>query len=259
MTIPPLSDEDDLRLAEYALGVLDHEARAQVLQQAQDHPLFAAELAQWEHRFAPLIEDIEPVAPPPEVWHRIQHQLGFDDAPLSPRSARSNGVWNNVRFWRWLGVGTSGAFVALIAAVATTLVQFQSNDDRGLAGWLDRLRTPAAAPSNYRVANLVQTSGATAWIATLDVATSRLIVVPAGDSHIATDRAAELWLVPLEGKPVALGLLTNRGPAILTLPDAVAKAFADKSSLAVSLEPTGGSPTGQPTGPILAQGAVRAS
>lgn len=44
-------------------------------------------------------------------------------------------------------------------------------------------------------------------------------------------RSLELWAIPADGKPIAL---------------------------AVSLEPKGGSPTGQPTGPVLYQGALAA-
>ncbi len=262
MTTPPPSDDNDVLLGEYALGVLASDARARVLQQARDNPLIAAELARWEQRLAPLTEDIEPVTPAAEVWQRIRHELGFDTSPASSRSSgasMSNGFWDNARFWRWFGLGTGTGLVALSAMVVTTLVQYRSADQRGLAGWIEHTYRPASPAPGYQVASLAQTSGATVWTATFDTAQSRLIVVPAGESHIAADRAAELWLLPLQGKPVALGLLTDRGPVVLTLPDAVMQALAAKSSLAVSVEPAGGSPTGQPTGPILAQGAVRRS
>jgi anti-sigma-K factor RskA len=42
----------------------------------------------------------------------------------------------------------------------------------------------------------------------------------------------------------------------LTLPPALAALAKDNAVLAVSLEPPGGSPTGAPTGPVIASGKL---
>ena len=55
----------------------------------------------------------------------------------------------------------------------------------------------------------------------------------------------ELWLIPPGGTPVSLGLLEA---APLTLATARPQAGW---TLAVTLEPAGGGPNGQPTGPVL--------
>lgn len=67
---------------------------------------------------------------------------------------------------------------------------------------------------------------------------------PAGQVH-------QLWLIAGDAAPQPLGLLPQ---AEVTL--ALAAAPPPGAVLAVSLEPAGGSPTGLPTGPVLATGAV---
>jgi anti-sigma-K factor RskA len=71
-------------------------------------------------------------------------------------------------------------------------------------------------------------------------------------------RVHELWLIA-EGAPapVSLGVLPDDGRATLVLPETLAAAMTG-GTLAVSDEPPGGSPTGQPTGAVLALGTLPA-
>jgi anti-sigma-K factor RskA len=78
------------------------------------------------------------------------------------------------------------------------------------------------------------------------------------DGAPAEGRVHELWLIA-EGAPgpVSLGVLPADGRAILELPEALAATVAG-GTLAVSDEPPGGSPTGQPTGAVLALATLSA-
>lgn len=60
----------------------------------------------------------------------------------------------------------------------------------------------------------------------------------------------ELWIIAPESNPVSLGLLEDR-PLVITYP-----APPEGFIFAVSVEPEGGSPTGQPTGPVILTGVV---
>lgn len=74
----------------------------------------------------------------------------------------------------------------------------------------------------------------------------------AGDGS-DTEHSHELWLIIGDAAPVSLGLISGaRGT--FTLPDAQTGLV-----LAVSLEPKGGSPTGAPTGPVIAAGSIVAA
>jgi anti-sigma-K factor RskA len=70
--------------------------------------------------------------------------------------------------------------------------------------------------------------------------------------HVA-GRSLELWALPRGAQPRSLGLVSDQ-KAILRLAAAADQSLGDVPALAVSLEPQGGSPTGQPTGPVLYMG-----
>ena len=89
--------------------------------------------------------------------------------------------------------------------------------------------------------------------------TSRLVVQvrklparPAGHDY-------ELWALPKGGNPVSLGVLPAEGTSTRALTVIQKAALASSSQLAVSIEPPGGSPTGQPTGDIVFMAPLRAS
>jgi anti-sigma-K factor RskA len=66
------------------------------------------------------------------------------------------------------------------------------------------------------------------------------------------DRALELWAVPTDGTgPRSLGVLPTGAGGTVALRG---KVLAGVDTLAVSVEPPGGSPTGRPTGPIVYAG-----
>jgi anti-sigma-K factor RskA len=72
-----------------------------------------------------------------------------------------------------------------------------------------------------------------------------LIVQPTASITVPTDKDLELWALPKgETKPRSLGVLPPSGRQLTA-------ELAPDTQLLVSLEPKGGSPTGQPTGPVL--------
>ena len=77
----PADHDPELRCAEYALGVLDADARRELEQSAARDPALQATLERWQRRLAPLADDVTPVDPPARTWTRIQHQLGFIPPP----------------------------------------------------------------------------------------------------------------------------------------------------------------------------------
>jgi len=95
--------------------------------------------------------------------------------------------------------------------------------------------------------------------ADLDVADGRLVLrlnlTPPRDF---TTNVLEIWLVLPNGVRRSLGVFPSERPGTTTalvLPHDTAEALA-KAALAVSLEPRGGSTTGQPSGPVLFTGAL---
>jgi anti-sigma-K factor RskA len=245
----PAHDEDELRCAEYALGVLDAAERAALEADVARNPALQRTLDDWSRRLAPLSLDVRPVTPPGRVWTRIARDLGFL-APATasgPQSAPpAAGWWNSLSLWRWLGIGASVAALALLAVNLRQTPQPQA---------------PAAttAANAYMVATIARKDGVAHWTATVDVRNSRMVVVPAVLASIDADKATELWLIVPNQKPIALGVFPARESATMQLPPDIMAKLDAQAVLAVSLEPTGGSPTGQPTGPVLATGAMHAT
>lgn len=238
MNTPVDNGHDDLRHAEYVLGVLDADARAAVEQEIRDDPQAAAAVAEWQRRLVPLADDVGEVDPAPYVWVRIHEALQLD-APTRPRPAVR--LWDNLRLWRWLGIGAS------VVAAACVVVMLGTPH-------------PTSAPSNrragYMASSIEQDNGVTGWTATMDLQHARMIVVPATPTAFAQGRAPELWLIPLGAKPISLGVIARDRPTSIALPPALLARLDANTLLAVSVEPAGGSPTGQPTGPVIAKGAI---
>ena len=70
--------------------------------------------------------------------------------------------------------------------------------------------------------------------------------------HSNPQSAYELWALPGDGtRPVSLGLLPRSGGVERRMSALQRAALLRSQRLAVSLEPQGGSPTGNPTGPVL--------
>jgi anti-sigma-K factor RskA len=157
-------------------------------------------------------------------------------------------------------IGALGERLARIEGATQGLAEMRSE----LAALGDRFagiesRLDATVPVLSHVAVLLDKYARPMMVADLDVAEGRLVlrlkIKPPRDF---TDKALEVWLVPPDGRPRSLGLLPSveGGTTVaLNLPHDIAEALAS-SELAVSLEPSGGSTTGAPTGPVLFSGDV---
>jgi len=86
-----------------------------------------------------------------------------------------------------------------------------------------------------------------------------MVVVPATPIAFEAGRAPELWLIPAGGKPISVGMIALDKPTTLTLDPVLLARLGVGAALAVSVEPLGGSPTGQPTGAVIAKGAIGAA
>jgi anti-sigma-K factor RskA len=245
MSTTPEDTDPDIRYAEYVLGVQDADTRAALARELEGSPAAAAAVAAWERRLAPLADEVPPVAPPAYLWPRIEDALGLRRTPAAGR-APPTGLWHNLALWHWIGIGASLATAALLVVLLTPPRAPPSAPP------------PVAAPAGYLVSALQQDSGTTGWTATVDLGRGRLVVVPATATAFAPGRAPELWLIPAGQKPIALGMIAPDHPTTLTLPAATLAQLAATGLLAVSVEPPGGSPTGQPTGPVIAKGAITA-
>jgi anti-sigma-K factor RskA len=236
MNTPASSDENDLRCAEYVLGVLGNDERREIERAIQQEAGMAESLARWQARLMPLTEDLADVNPPPHVWNRLQSKLGWT------RRERPAGLWNSLSFWRWTGLTSIVAACALAIVLTRTVTQQNA--------------TAPAAGAHYLVATLERQGAGAGWTATVDPEHARIVVVPPHDFAIAANQSTQMWMIPQGAKPISLGVIDTKRPTVVHVAQAQLQILGPRTTLAVSLEPRGGSPTGQPTGPVLAAGNV---
>lgn len=226
-----MAGEDDLDLlaGEYVLGTLDLTDRQAVERRLLDSPDLARRVAAWERRLAPLSEDVPAVVPAPHVWQRLRRTIaarGVERA-LPPR------WWNRLNVWRgWAAAATAAAF-----------------------GLLVLLLTPGEPPQ--LVAVLSDPNGRPLWVVRSSGTGDPLLARPV-DGAGSAGQVPQLWLAQGDGPPLSLGLLERdpSGRQVLT-PPPTARLQAG-ATMAISLEPPGGSPTGRPTGPVVSHGVLLA-
>jgi anti-sigma-K factor RskA len=110
------------------------------------------------------------------------------------------------------------------------------------------------APSAAQMAAVLK--GPDGHSAILTVHRDRLVLTAVGPVATPSGKAFELWMLPKQGKPQAVGLVQLGSSDTLHLPALALLALASAKGFAISVEPPGGSPTGQPTGPITYVGDV---
>lgn len=223
-------DRDELLAAEYALGVLPHgERQAFEKRLAQDSEL-RRRVERWDGHFLDLADEIEPVSPPAGIMNKVE-------ARLFEPEARPASWFSSLFVWRAL---TAASLALAIAVGALYLGESTRGPDAGKA----------------YVAGLVGETSALRLVAIFDPAASRLRLNRiAGDA--AEGRSLELWLIAGQDKPVSLGVLPSARDASFEVPAELLEK-AKNATFAISDEPPGGSPTGQPTGDVLAAGQMTA-
>lgn len=210
---------DKALAAEYALGTLRGGARLRFERRLVNEPELAKQAGSWQTLLSGLDKEITPQRPPERVWKKIQ--LG-----LPPEKELSRWSWN---YLGW-------ALAAGLAAVA--LVPYLTSQPQDLSPLL--------------VLNSSE-AGKGQWIVSADRERNQLSLTPVQPRSVAPANSLQLWAIPAGEKPVSLGLLNSGRPTLLKVANVT---LSPGATIAVSLEPQGGSPTGQPTGPVLYSGAL---
>lgn len=227
----------DRLAADYAMGTLRGPARRRFESLLPAHPALRAAVGDWQRRLAVLSADVTPVEPSPAVWRQVQRRL-FDagSASTSQPSAALT------RWWQRLGLWQSVATAATVAALALGVALQQP---------------PAVQPPIVIVMGSTDPAAATTapaqFVASLSGDGRSLVLKPLAGATLTASQALELWAVPAEGAPRSLGLVSASSATTVVR----AAMLKNTAAFAVSVEPTGGSPTGLPTGPIISVGKLQ--
>ena len=219
MTTPANRELIDRLASEYALGTLRGPARRRFERWRANTPYVDQRCRFWEQRLMHLAKDLKPLQPPDHIWPAIQRRLRLPTRPTALRRLRPLAM---------------AASVLLAAALAALFYW------RTLPGNHATAAATISAKSGQHLWELEIFGGADRLVAR----TAELPLPPAGSDY-------ELWALPKGAAPVSLGVLPAAGVSSRTLSRMQKQALALASQVAVSIEPRGGSPTGQPTGAVV--------
>ncbi|QHF47363.1 anti-sigma factor [Pseudomonas sp. S35] len=209
--------------ADYAIGLMPATARRRFDALLLDDAALRVELGHWQSALASLTGELPEYPVPAHVWAGIQARI----EPQALHIPAKKPLWLNLRLW-------AAAFGVVIAVLVGVLYQ----RDLGV----EYNATLVAA--NQQPALQIKAFA------------DHLQIEPLALAAVEPTRDLELWFIPPGGKPISLGLVPAAGKGRIELSKEQQALLTAPLTLAVSLEPRGGSPTGQPTGPVLYQGQL---
>jgi anti-sigma-K factor RskA len=221
-TAPASPELIDRLAAEYVLGTLRGAARRRFERWRGTSALVEERCGYWEERLLPLLGRVGRVEPSPLVWVGIRTRLKLE----SPRAYRRSSL-------------TLAFAASVLLMMALTAFLYWRTLPTGRA---------------FEVATIATSSGSLMWRVEVygQAGAATGLSVHAGALTPPAGRDYELWALPQGGAPVSLGVLPYReGTQRRSLTALQLRALASAAQLAVSIEPAGGSPTGQPTGAVV--------
>ena len=228
------SRRDQVIAGEYVLGVLSADDRRKVEARIVLDGAFAAMVNHWQSNLTSFDDAYEPIAPPPQVLVAVERRLFAEQA--RPVIA-AGGLWNSLALWRVLTLASVAGLVT-VATFATGIL------------------TPTSQTKPL-VAELTGDASTTInLLAQYDAANGALKITPVAAKQ-AEAKSLELWLIEGDNPAKSLGILPQTGEGEIIIPPELRSKFAEGVTLAVSVEPFGGSPTGTATGPVVAVGKTR--
>lgn len=229
-TDTPRDDDDSLLAAEYVLRLLSPAEEAELAARLTREPALAEEVAAWTIRLSGLDNEVEGVPPAPAVKSALERRLF--------------GMPARVPFWQRAGLwqGVSLASVAVAAFFAFQALQPVDAPPR----------EPTRAP--LFISEIAAEDQSLRLLAVYDSTLGEVRLTRVAGAAV-DGRVLQLWAIAGDAAPVSLGVLPDAAATAVDLPFALRSDVAGLV-LAVSDEPPGGSPTGAPTGAVLAVGQV---
>jgi anti-sigma-K factor RskA len=207
-------DSDDLNdlAGEYVLGTLAGAERVAFEGRLQREPAVMRAVALWASHLQPLADAVTPAIPPTELWQRIQREVG-----LPTRTRMRAPIW-----------------VAAAVAAAVIAVAFLFPD-------------LIFKPEVNAVAQLASPQGGAPAFVVSVLDDQEELLIRAADVAVMPNNSYELWVVPPAGAPISLGVVEATGETERDVAENLRGLLTTGATLAVSLEPVGGSTTGAPT------------
>jgi anti-sigma-K factor RskA len=220
---------------EYVLGLLDTSEQAEVEAEMEGDKDLRAAIAASRDRFLPLDAHADPARVDLALWERIEAGLPAQVEVPGDRPARAEPSNDNRRTaWRHLALSAIAASLLLAIGLGFSLTR--SVEPLVIAVLLNDKGEVQAVVEDFGNEN----------------ASVRLLT----DYQVPADKTIQVWTLPSRDMgPMSLGLLEGSHSASLKAP--ALPQPKDAQLYELTLEQAGGSPTGRPTGPILAKGFAK--
>jgi anti-sigma-K factor RskA len=250
-----MDEEKQGLAAEFALGTLDADERAQADALMLLDPEFAAEVRYWERRLGELNVLVAPVEPSAPVWERIRAAVAqaapaeamrlpeVEQAPIAPReqTAEIFDLTRRMRRWRQLSLVTSALAACLVGIVVVGDVR---------PDLLPAALRPKASTAQY-VAVFQKDEQSPSFVMSVDIE-KRTVSVRQVAAERYPDKTYQLWIATQPGvAPASLGLIQKEEMIVRANLSGYEPNIINNATFGISLEPLGGSPTGQPTTPAI--------
>lgn len=219
-------------VAEYVLGLLSPSEHDRVHRLIENDQALRAERDFWVSRFSALNEGYEDVPAPARLWAGIEARA-FGDTKAPAKS----GFWESLLVWRGIA---AGALAIAVAAIGFNLLQ---------------PRPDVSSLTTQLVAALEEEGSNVKFVALYDGTGQVRLTALSGDA--VPEKDFELWAIQGGNNPVSMGVIPANQRSTVSIAPEVMAGWGAGSVLAITLEPKGGSPSGAPTGPIVAKGAVQ--
>jgi anti-sigma-K factor RskA len=227
--MPENEHYDNTTLAgEYVLGTLEGKEREDFERQLRNDIRLQEEVDAWQQRLAPMLDTIEPVFPPDELWQAVESRLTNHEQTAKPLATTS--LWESLSFWRNLGM------------VAATLV---------LAfGAMLMINQPETGMN--RVLVVMNDQDRTGWVVAAKLDHGFVNVSAVEPSQLPAGKACQLWMEDQHGNLHPVGMLPHDGRHEMSLP------MMPKSEnvFKVSVEEMEDMPMQKPNGKIVFEGKL---
>lgn len=227
-------DDLDMLVAEYVLGTLPAPEREYVETRRREDPKVETLILQWEERLGRLANETEPVQPSPALFAKIEKALDRVESPTHQAAETSNVVALRTQLnrWRWSTAIASAAALVLVAILA-----FQPQPEPQALSFVAVFQNNDEQP---------------AFLLTVDLKEQRLNIRPV-TAEPRPGKSYQLWIKAdeLGPNPRSVGVLGNDFALDEGALSKYDPALLKEATFGISVEPEGGSPTGQPTGPAI--------
>lgn len=234
-------DDQDRLAAEHVLGLLEGEERTLAERLLASDASFQALVEQWRTRFSEWDRTADTLPPGEGLWQRIEQGIGaapVAEAAAPARPASGPGLlqrlWDSLPFWRSFGM--AGAMAALLLALGVGYFADKATRQPTLVAVLmNEANQPGAVLRTF--------------------ADGRAELTPLGNMEIPHNHSIQVWTFPdPAGAPVSVGVVQTAKTVRLELRN-LPRPHSNQL-FAISVEPLTGSPTGQPTGPVVMKGTA---